>query len=93
MNQHLDIGLIDLLVIKTSQHSHTFGISWHKEQIRLIFLTCSEFGLQKQLVDFDLSSLYSQAQKTHKNYILKQPKKNKYDQVANMFTLTTMQNP
>lgn len=60
---HLDIGLIDLLVIKTTQHSHTFGISWHKEQIRLIFLTCSEFGLQKQLVDFNLSSLYSQAQK------------------------------
>jgi len=56
---NLDIGLIDLLVIKTSQHSHTFNISWHKEQIRFIFLNRPKFGLQKQLVNFNLSSTQS----------------------------------
>ena len=51
---HLHISLIDLLVIKTSQHPHALNISRHKEQIRLLLFTRPELRFHKQLVNLNL---------------------------------------
>lgn len=54
---HLDVCLVDLLVVKFSRHPNAFDIGGNEEEIRFVLVKCSKSRAEEELVDLHLHDI------------------------------------